>query len=71
MRQRGQGRNLAALKAELGGEARGAFQALAGLKAAKAEIVTPAAAASDQKAAPALEGQARAAINTIVVDHSS
>ena len=31
-RQRGQGRNLAALKAELGGEARGAFQALAGLK---------------------------------------
>ncbi len=39
-RQRGQGRNLAALKAELGGEARGAFQALAGLKVAKAEIVT-------------------------------
>ncbi len=32
-RQRGQGRNLAALKAELGGEARGAFQALAGLRA--------------------------------------
>ncbi|MDO5625461.1 MAG: ATP-dependent RNA helicase HrpA [Pseudomonadota bacterium] len=33
-RQRGQGRNLAALKSELGGEARGAFQALAGLKVA-------------------------------------
>jgi ATP-dependent helicase HrpA len=32
-RQRGQGRNLGALKAELGGEARGAFQALAGLRA--------------------------------------
>ncbi|MBK6867001.1 MAG: ATP-dependent RNA helicase HrpA [Burkholderiales bacterium] len=32
-RQRGHGRNLAALKAELGGEARGAFQALAGLRA--------------------------------------
>ena len=64
-RQRGQGRNLAALKAELGGEARGAFQALAGLKAAKAEIVAPTAADSDQKAAPALEGQARAAIKTV------
>ncbi|MBK6613322.1 ATP-dependent RNA helicase HrpA [Ottowia sp.] len=33
-RQRGQGRNLGALKAELGGEARGAFQALAALKPA-------------------------------------
>ena len=64
-RQRGQGRNLAALKAELGGEARGAFQALAGLKAAKAEIVTPAAAAADQKAAPALELQAHAAVKTV------
>ncbi len=31
-RQLGQGRNLAALKAELGGQARGAFQALASLK---------------------------------------
>jgi ATP-dependent helicase HrpA len=31
-RQLGQGRNLAALKAELGGQARSAFQALAGLK---------------------------------------
>ena len=31
-RQLGQGRNLAALKAELGGQARGAFQALAALK---------------------------------------
>ena len=33
-RQLGQGRNLAALKAELGGQARSAFQALAGLKVA-------------------------------------
>jgi ATP-dependent helicase HrpA len=32
-RQLGQGRNLAALKAELGAQARGAFQALAGMKA--------------------------------------
>ncbi|HMN21885.1 MAG TPA: ATP-dependent RNA helicase HrpA [Ottowia sp.] len=34
-RQRGTGRNLAALKAELGGEARGAFQALAALKSVR------------------------------------
>ncbi len=34
-RQLGQGRNLGALKAELGAQARGAFQALAGLKMAK------------------------------------
>ncbi|PAT42880.1 ATP-dependent RNA helicase HrpA [Vandammella animalimorsus] len=36
-RQLGQGRNLAALKAELGQQARGAFQALAGLKLAQSE----------------------------------
>ena len=35
-RQLGTGRNLGALKAELGAQARGAFQALAGLKMAKA-----------------------------------
>jgi len=35
-RQLGMGRNLAALKAELGGQARSAFQALAGLKVAPA-----------------------------------
>ena len=35
-RQLGMGRNLAALKAELGAQARSAFQALAGLKAAGA-----------------------------------
>ncbi|MBT3067911.1 ATP-dependent RNA helicase HrpA [Rhodoferax sp. U11-2br] len=40
-RQLGQGRNLGALKAELGAQARGAFQALAGLKMAK--TATPAA----------------------------
>ena len=34
-RQLGQGRNLGALKSELGAQARGAFQALAGLKLAK------------------------------------
>ena len=42
-RQLGQGRNLGALKAELGSKARGAFQALAGLKlATTAEKLEPA-----------------------------
>ena len=59
-RQRGQGRNLAALKAELGGEARGAFQALAGLKVAKAEIAAP-SVVSDKKQPSAPAPQARAA----------
>jgi ATP-dependent helicase HrpA len=45
-RQLGMGRNLAALKAELGGEARSAFQALAALKLPKVEVVR-------EKAAPA------------------
>ena len=40
-RQLGAGRNLPALKAELGGQARGAFQALASLKTAKAQLTTP------------------------------
>ena len=39
-RQLGHGRNLGALKAELGAQARGAFQALAGLKMAKATPVS-------------------------------
>ena len=42
-RQLGQGRNLGALKAELGGQARGAFQALASLKFKDLSGVTPAA----------------------------
>jgi len=37
-RQLGQGRNLGALKAQLGSQARGAFQALAGLKLAKGNV---------------------------------
>jgi ATP-dependent helicase HrpA len=45
-RQLGQGRNLGGLKAEWGSQARGAFQALAGLKA------RPAPTASDDVAAP-------------------
>jgi ATP-dependent helicase HrpA len=40
-RQLGMGRNLAALKSELGVQARGAFQALAGLKAGAAAALSP------------------------------
>ena len=43
-RQLGQGRQLAALKAELGGQARSAFQALAALKLPAAEAPKPTAA---------------------------
>jgi ATP-dependent helicase HrpA len=42
-RQLGTGRNLAALKAELGGQARSAFQALAGLKLASGSAARPSA----------------------------
>ena len=40
-RQLGQGRNLGALKAELGAKARGAFQALASLKIAPGDGSKP------------------------------
>ncbi len=43
-RQLGQGRSLAALKAELGAQARGAFQALAALKVARPAAAAPAPA---------------------------
>ncbi|MBX3608123.1 MAG: ATP-dependent RNA helicase HrpA [Piscinibacter sp.] len=54
-RQLGTGRNLAALKAELGGQARSAFQALAALKvpAAAAPAVAPTASAAPAARAPA------------------
>ena len=60
-RQLGQGRNLGALKAELGGQARGAFQALASLKLdslrpappVSPEPVVPAAAKPGKAASPA------------------
>ena len=54
-RQLGQGRNLAALKAELGSQARSAFQALAALK-------LPAAAPVALPAAPAAKGGVRAEV---------
>ncbi|WP_448252052.1 ATP-dependent RNA helicase HrpA [Ottowia oryzae] len=63
-RQRGVGRNLPALKAELGGEARGAFQALAGLKAAKAELVGGSESDSEQKQPSAQAAPAPAATKT-------
>ncbi len=51
-RQLGQGRHLAALKAELGGQARSAFQALAGLKLAAAGSPAVAAVAASPAAGP-------------------
>jgi ATP-dependent helicase HrpA len=51
-RQLGLGRNLAALKAELGGQARSAFQALAALKLPMQTAPAPAPAANVSKAAP-------------------
>jgi ATP-dependent helicase HrpA len=52
-RQLGTGRNLGALKGELGSQARGAFQALAGLKTRPAEVQAPASAPQRQGAKPA------------------
>ncbi len=58
-RQLGSGRNLAALKAELGAQARGAFQALAGLKLASQ---ARAAEITDTGSAPASDKGRRAQI---------
>jgi len=57
-RQLGQGRSLAALKAELGGQARGAFQALASLKL---ESLRPAPPETKAALVPAHAGGARRA----------
>ncbi len=56
-RQLGQGRNLGALKAELGSQARGAFQALASLKLK--DIAGPATTAPSPTTAPAVADGAR------------
>ncbi|WP_406625961.1 ATP-dependent RNA helicase HrpA [Acidovorax sp. SDU_ACID1] len=58
-RQLGQGRNIAALKAEWGSKARGAFQALASLKIAGRAGQKP---VSDEKPSENKAGQAQAAI---------
>jgi len=60
-RQLGQGRNLGALKAEWGAKARGAFQALAGLKLSSN---AQAAEKNEPNRPPALAGKAQAAIKT-------
>jgi len=66
-RQLGHSRNLGALKAELGAQARGAFQALAGLKMAKTtpaptvDVYTP-------NRSPDQVGQAQAATKRIVIE---
>ncbi|MCW5627314.1 MAG: ATP-dependent RNA helicase HrpA [Rhodoferax sp.] len=64
-RQLATGRNLAAIKSELGGQARGAFQALAGLKVAAqpaaASVSAPAAAPKARRAGNAAGAPAKAA----------
>ena len=57
-RQLGMGRNLAALKAELGSQARGAFQALAALKAK--EVVSSGEGGQAATNAPSLDATGRA-----------
>lgn len=60
-RQLGQGRNLGALKAQLGAKARGAFQALAGMKLANVlEDGAPAPASASAAAKPAAKAQGAA-----------
>jgi ATP-dependent helicase HrpA len=54
-RQLGMGRNLAALKSELGVQARSAFQALAALKLPKSEVVAPAPAQTATSHAPSAD----------------
>ncbi len=64
-RQLATGRNLAAIKSELGGQARGAFQALAGLKVATqpaaASVSAPAAAPQARRTGNAAGAPAKAA----------
>lgn len=64
-RQLGTGRNLGALKAELGAQARGAFQALAGLKLAPQAAAAPQAQARPE-AAPHKGGKPAAATTPAV-----
>ncbi|MCA0309245.1 MAG: ATP-dependent RNA helicase HrpA [Proteobacteria bacterium] len=70
-RQRGMGRHLAALKAELGGEARGAFQALAALKGALPSADAGATQEPGPNQAPSQSGRAPAATKIVVIDAPS
>ncbi len=64
-RQLGMGRNLAALKAELGGQARSAFQALAALKLpASAPAAHSASASKAEAQAPVAKGGIRAEVQS-------
>ncbi|MBV7540789.1 ATP-dependent RNA helicase HrpA [Acidovorax sp. sic0104] len=60
-RQLGHGRNLGALKAEWGAKARGAFQALAGLKLGGGAAEAP---ITESKTAPQVAGKAQSAIGS-------
>lgn len=64
-RQLGTGRNLGALKGELGSQARGAFQALAGLKTRAAPASADSAQSSESNRPPAQQGRAQAAPESI------
>jgi len=66
-RQLGTGRNLGALKAELGAQARGAFQALAGLKVAAAPATAP---GSEPKIAAARTDAAQGATKNVATPAS-
>ncbi|MFN7723584.1 MAG: ATP-dependent RNA helicase HrpA [Rubrivivax sp.] len=67
-RQLGTGRDLASLKAELGGQARSAFQALAALKLAASPAAPAASAPASTPAAPAAQHGARAAGRGVVAE---
>jgi ATP-dependent helicase HrpA len=69
-RQMGTGRNLGALKAELGAQARGAFQALAGLKLAAQPALAEAASVSAPAPGkpPAQEKNSKPAAPTVPAD---
>mgnify|MGYP001598373012 CR=1 FL=1 len=73
-RQLGMGRNLGALKGELGAQARGAFQALAALKgrvAPRPPGAAPGASAnSEPKVAFSLTGKGQLAPDNVVIDNS-
>ena len=64
-RQLGQGRNLGALKAEWGAKARGAFQALAGLKLAAHTDGNGSSQNTEEKQPPALDGKVQAATKNV------
>ena len=69
-RQLGAERDLGALKAQLGGQARGAFQALAGLKAAKSQLAVGSTQSAEGKQGLAHAGQTQPAAKSIVDEHA-